>query len=283
MYPGEGVVDGSGVIPLIANNDSPGPIGRTVTDVATLLGVIDTTDTDYLAALDPNALNGATVGILSSGIMGRVVPADPAMEDSSDNEALLNLLAETLGQMGAEPVPVPAWLGDEEIVKNVYGPLNALIHGGVRHDMLGYLIDVGAPVASVEDLQAYNLADPDVRIPVGQGVLDEVVADTLLADPTAYAQTAEGIRASAAGVLDTTFAETGVDVLATFNNYESSFYPLANYPAITVPLGLRANGMPVGLTLIGRQGSEAQLLAYAYAFEQATNLRATPDLSALGN
>ena len=282
MYPGEGVVDGSGVIPLIANNDSPGPIGRTVTDVATLLSVIDTTDTDYLAALDANALNSAKVGILTSGIMGRVVPVDPAQEDSSDNEALLNQLAETLGQIGAEPVPVAAWSGGEA-AQSIPNALLDLIHGGVRHDMLGYLIDVGAPVASVEDLQAYNLADPDVRIPVGQGVLDGAVEDTTLADPAAYAAVVQGLRADSAAVLDATFAETGADVLATFNNYESVFYPIANYPAITVPLGLRANGMPVGVTFIGRQGSEAQLLAYAYAFEQATNARATPDLSALGN
>ena len=56
------------------------------------------------------------------------------------------------------------------------------------------------------------------------------------------------------------------------------FYATANYPAITVPLGLRANGMPVGVTLIGKPGSEAKLLSYAYALEQATKLRVTPAL-----
>ena len=45
-----------------------------------------------------------------------------------------------------------------------------------------------------------------------------------------------------------------------------------------MPLGLRANGMPVGVALIGKPGSEAQLLTYAYALEQATKARVTPDV-----
>ena len=70
MYPGKGVVDGSGVIPLIKNNDSAGPIGRNVKDVAALLGVIDTKDTDYVAGLDAKALNGAQAAFLKSGRAG---------------------------------------------------------------------------------------------------------------------------------------------------------------------------------------------------------------------
>ncbi len=52
MKPSFGVVSGEGVVPLISFNDSAGPIGRWVTDVATLLGAIDTTETDYVAGLD---------------------------------------------------------------------------------------------------------------------------------------------------------------------------------------------------------------------------------------
>ena len=69
------------------------------------------------------------------------------------------------------------------------------------------------------------------------------------------------------------------DVLVSVNNYHSAFYATANYPAISVPLGLRKNGMPAGVTLIGKPGSEAKLLSYAYALEQATKLRVDPDLS----
>jgi amidase len=44
-------VNGAGVVPLVLPNDSPGPIGRSVTDVAALLDAIDTVDVDYVAGL----------------------------------------------------------------------------------------------------------------------------------------------------------------------------------------------------------------------------------------
>ena len=53
-------------------------------------------------------------------------------------------------------------------------------------------------------------------------------------------------------------------------------YATAGYPAVTVPLGLRADGMPTGVTFIARQGADASLLEWAYAFEQATMLRVAP-------
>ncbi len=277
MYPGDGVVDGSGIIPLIANNDTAGPIGRSVTDVAILLNAIDTSDTDYVASLDVASLDGAQVGVLAGSIMARVAMADPSgFEDFSDNEAVLDRAAEALEGLGASVVPLAGWSGDA--APTVEAALGILINGGIRHDMIGYLISAGAPVTSVEDLQAYNLAEPETRIPFGQGVLDGAVADTALADPAEYESAAAGLRGLAIEALETTFAETGVDVLVTLNNYESLIYATANYPAITVPLGLRTNGMPVGLTMIGKAGSEAQLLAYAYAFEQATMLRVNPIL-----
>ena len=46
-----------------------------------------------------------------------------------------------------------------------------------------------------------------------------------------------------------------------------------------LPQGKRANGMPVGVVLIGKPGEEAKLLSYAYALEQATKLRVDPDLT----
>ncbi|MBW4437891.1 MAG: hypothetical protein KME04_12190 [Pleurocapsa minor GSE-CHR-MK-17-07R] len=277
MYPGDGVVDGAGIIPLVTNNDTAGPIGRTVTDVAILLNAIDTSEADYVATLDAASLSGAQVGVLAGGILTRVSMVDPSgFEDFSDNEALLDRAAGALEGLGASIVPLAGWSGDTAATVNNVGL--TLIGGGIRHDLIGYLINAGAPVASVDDLQAYNLADPTIRIPVGQGALDGAVADTTLADSADYADFTTQVRAFAIEALESTFAEMGVDVLVTFNNYESTIYATANYPAISVPLGLRANGMPVGLTFIGKAGSDAQLLSYAYAFEQATMLRVTPDL-----
>src|SRR5262249_43090570 len=50
-------------------------------------------------------------------------------------------------------------------------------------------------------------------------------------------------------------------------------------PAITVPAGFADDGMPVGVELLGRPFAEPQLLALAYAYEQATRHRHAPALT----
>ena len=101
-----------------------------------------------------------------------------------------------------------------------------------------------------------------------------------------------GIRLSraAANTLDAAFRASGAEVLVSFENIHSTYYATAGYPAITVPagqrrrggmagqLGLASDGMPAGVTFIGKPGQDARLLAYAYAFEQASNLRVAPTL-----
>ena len=276
MYPGRGVVDGSHVIPLIKNNDSAGPIGRNVKDVAALLGVIDTKDTDYVAGLDAKALNGAKAAFFKADVLAH---AANFLEDSSDNAAIAQLIEQSLTKAGAQVSDVelsPAKIGDQLNVA-----LTTLINGGVRHDLLPYLTAVGAPVKTPEELAAYNLKEPQTRIPFKQSELDATVADAAVKNAAEYQDAVTQIKAAAVAALDKAFADSGADVLVSVNNYHSQVYATANYPAITIPLGKRANGMPVGVVLIGKPGSEAKLLAYAYALEQATQLRVNPDLSKL--
>ena len=52
--------------------------------------------------------------------------------------------------------------------------------------------------------------------------------------------------------------------------------PLIGFPAITVPAGFTADGLPVGLELLGREFSEGLLLRLAYAYEQASHRRQPP-------
>ena len=54
---------------------------------------------------------------------------------------------------------------------------------------------------------------------------------------------------------------------------------VAGYPTITVPAG-DVSGLPIGMSWIGPAWSEARLIKYAYAFEQATKHRRAPDLRA---
>ena len=150
--------------------------------------------------------------------------------------------------------------------------------GGVRHDMVSYPVAAGAPVKTLEDLAAYNLKEPKTRIPTGQGTISDISPDHSTNGP----QGLPGVRAQGkrwpTAVLDAAFADNKADVLVSVTNYHSPLYATANYPAISVPLGLRVNGMPVGVTLIGKPGSEAKLLSYAYALDVRTHRGTDPRL-----
>jgi amidase len=52
---------------------------------------------------------------------------------------------------------------------------------------------------------------------------------------------------------------------------------VTGFPEITLPMGFSQQGVPLGLSLLGRPYSEARLIALAYAFEQATGHRRPPD------
>jgi amidase len=153
-------------------------------------------------------------------------------------------------------------------------------------DTLGYIASTGSPVKTPAALQVYNMAKPETRIPRGQNMIDLGVQlmPPLLKElgateetlPMAYEALALKLRQDMGALLDQAFANAKVEVLVSLATSHSELYATAGYPAITVPLGLGQDGTPNGVTLIGKPGKDADLLAYAYAFEQATHYRVAP-------
>ena len=268
MMPGPGVVSGEGIVPLIRYQDSAGPITRSVREAAVLLAVMDETVTDYTAALDSAALDGVAAGVLRKGIL----------ENEGEDGTLywLGRIDEGLRKAGASARDL-----DETFAEKP--SLLPVIFLGLSIDTVGYLEAAGAPVKSLADLHAYHLVDPARRIPRGQNMVDfavrvlpGLVSDGGMTAPDLYRQAAREVRAAAAALLAATFAAGEVELLVSLANTHSDVYATAGYPAITVPLGLDEAGAPNGVTFIGKPGEEARLLAFAYAFEQATGYRVAP-------
>ena len=129
----------------------------------------------------------------------------------------------------------------------------------------------------------------------GQELMVRAQAKTPLTDPKYRATLArvrrqagvQGIDAMlAAHRLDVVVAPTGgpawvIDLLNGdhFGGGFSSASAVAGYPHVTVPAGFVA-GLPVGLSFFAGAWSDARLLRYAYAFEQATRLRRPPTFQA---
>ncbi len=274
MKPSRGVVSGEGIVPLVRHQDSAGPVARCVADAALLLAAMATTGSRGSGTVGfeprPDALREVRVGLLRTDILAQKSP----YENTADNTAVLDRLTTGLANAGAEVVDCGLALPGLRAAFDA--SFTRVVLGGLAHDTIGYLAASGAPATTVAALQAYNLKDPRRRMPKGQFLLS--LAVLVAPDARAYEAAALAHREQAEQILAATFTQSGVEVLASITNLHSALYATAGYPAVTVPLGLRANGMPVGVTLIGRPGTDGRLLGFAYAFEQATLLRVTPTL-----
>lgn len=276
MKPSKGVVSGEGIVPLILNNDSAGPVARTVTDAAILLGSMGEKNADYAAGLKIDALDGVTVGMLNQSVAAL-----------KGNGPMIQAAAAVLAACGARMRPATL-VDDPDWAKA--GSFTTYIGAGVRFDMMPYVAKLKPTVRTLEDLLAYNARDAKIRTPFGTELLSMLAKDTMGMADAAFRARGLSLSKGAAKTLDAAFDRTGAEVLVSLENLHSPYYATAGYPAITVPLGQRdgggsvgaanrsSKGMPAGVTFIGKPGQDAKLLAYAYAFEQASNLRITPEL-----
>ena len=292
IYPSRGRVSRDRIIPVTDQTDTAGPVARTVRDTAMLLTVIAGQDpndpttvaeispTDYAAELAPDALSGKRIGFFTK--------IDAPIEGPTSAVEFLDLLGlgqirAALDQAGAEVVLIwdegPSMIKDEEFV--------ALANNGLRIGFAEYVAATGltGSITTIADVVAFNDQDPEAFAFHGQPRLVEAAASTLSREE--YESMGARMRERARSYIDGLFAEYELDAIAAIDNTFSMAYATAGYPAITVPAGLAANGMPYaadgnpfGLTFTGRLFADAEIIGYAYAFEQASLLREVPNPAA---
>ncbi len=292
--PTVGLISRSGIIPISHSQDTAGPMARTVTDAAILLGAMAGEDArdpataasagkshrDYTRFLDPDGLRGARIGVVRKTFGGHP-KVDPLME---------SLLAQMTrrGAVLVDPVELPS--------RSKYGAAEQEVFlYEFKAGLNAYLADLGpaAPVRTLRDIIEFNERHRAQELPwFGQENFLKAEAKGPLTDP-AYldalatcrrATRAEGIDAvmnqhqldaiftsggGPAGVVDYAYGDRGTGGGGT------SLAAVAGYPSVTVPAGF-VLGMPVGVSFFGRAWSEPILLRLAFAFEQATKARRPP-------
>ncbi len=288
LKPTLGLVSRHGILPITADQDTAGPIARTVTDAAILLGVLagyDPADpataaclqpgnchADYTRFLDKNALKGTHI---------RVVTPIP-----QDRAALMSSAIDVLRAEGAEvrllPQPFQAQLPPCVSYPFPDGCSTVLIYG-LKRDLSSYLAATpGAPRKTIAEIVAFNGAhQPPMKY--GQAIFEaaqKIDTSPGSADTARYqADRAEDLKRSR-GALDAVLKDADA-ILSSANSFAGA-PAKAGYPSITVPGGFVPptapveNPFPSGVTFTGPAFSEPRLIALAYAFEQATHHRRPP-------
>lgn len=298
LKPSRGLISRDYIIPLLEGLDTAGPMGRTVTDVAVLLTAMVGADphdpataeavahfgTDYSQFLTTEGVDRLRVGYFTvdADMVRQASQASAAPLTDAEIEAQVAALNQQFGPGEAAmarlqsagftlvPVPVSAMLFARESIK-------PYLLGGVRHDLDAFLGQLGAvaPYATLAEIIAVTAQDAAQRAPYGLGYLIESQNTEISAE--AFAEQVVAGRARAAGQIDGLLAQFGIAVLARGNMLP---YPLAGYPAITLPVGVQDSGEPQSMVLAGGLFSEPQLIQAAYALEAAGPARVTPNLEA---
>jgi amidase len=149
--------------------------------------------------------------------------------------------------------------------------------GEMVRDLARYLEEHSSSqvgIDSVISLKEFNNRDLDLRAPYGQALID------MMAEINLSEEGVEGLRAElqgwGRGILDQLFYENNIEVLVGVNQHQASIAALANYPALTIPMGYSENGQPIGLTFITPSFQEQLLIDVGVQFEKLIQARQGP-------
>ncbi len=293
LKPTVGLVSRTRIVPISHSQDTPGPMTRDVATAARVLTAIAGSDpadaataqadrrrTNYTAALNPAALKGMRIGVLRFAT-GWSAPVD----------RLFDAALAVLRAQGATLVDI-ATLKDRDKI----GPAeNLVLMTELKADLNAYLATTPPAVKTrtLADVIAFNTAHADQEMALfGQESFLEAQKTKGLTDPAYLAARALSLRIAGRDGIDALLAGNRVTALVaptmppawlidTVNGDQISgggaggLAAVSGYPHLTVPMGA-VRGMPVGLSFIGPAWSEARLIGYGYAYEQASRLKLTP-------
>ena len=154
-----------------------------------------------------------------------------------------------------------------------------------KRDLNAYLAHLGpgAPMKTLADVIAFNEANPQEAIKFGQTILTAQPGarhQPGSADTAAYLTALANGKTATRAALDAAYTRGTADpaddleAILTPSGTLTGIGARAGYPQLTVPAGYNANNRrAVNVSFNGPAYSEARLLAFGYAYEQATKLR----------
>jgi len=281
IKPTVGRVSRYGVIPITADQDTPGPMARSVADAAIMLGVLegaaaDPNDSatsrctrlpnnDYTKFLNRDGLKGARIGIPRAFFYDKVtMPGDKQPRGGLD-AAQMKVMDEAitiLKQQGAiivDPVEIPSisttdkqenfllWqvCSGLDNAKGKDAACSTVFKYGMKRDFNNWLTSLGpaAPVKTLTELRQWNIAHQRAgSLKYGQALLDISDEMNVETDAARYrADREKDLRLSAANGIDAAMKKYQLDALLFPGPGSAAIAAKPGYPTVIVPFGLVPN------------------------------------------
>ena len=278
LKPTLGLVSQDGIIPISHQQDTAGPMARSVTDVAILLGALQspfgevtghTVPADYTQFLQRGALDGARIGrdvrFFDYSYFG--YPGDEDTVAFAENA--LNVM-ESLGAtiVDTDTGDVFDYTNEEfiallfEFKVQIAEYLATLTHTRMR---------------TLADLIAFNTAHcPAELVYYGQEIF-ELAESTSgdLTDPVYVAARTHATGTARSGI-DGALARDGLDAIVAPHLTNSTAPAVSGYPNMSIPVGIRASGKPASILMYSTFLREPELIGFAYDLEQELRVRRPP-------
>lgn len=297
IKPTLGLIGRSGIIPIAHSQDTAGPMARTVSDAAILLGALTGLDprdpvtqesdgrsnTDYTQFLDPNGMQGARIGV-ARNFFGFNEQVDEIMD----------ACIEEMKRLGAEIVDPADIVTADQFEDTEFEVLLYEFKTDLNHYLAGLGPD--APVHSLQEIIEFNERHSERVMPYfGQDILLKAQEKGPLTSEGYLHALEENYRLARVEGIDATLHEHRLDAIVAptggppwltdlingdhHGGGSSSPAAMAGYPNITVPAGY-IYGLPVGISFFSDAYQEPMLIKLAFAFEQATQVRQPPQFPA---
>ena len=280
LKPTVGLVSQDGIIPIAHEQDTAGPMARSVTDVAILLGVLQSPfgevignplPDDYTQFLQRGALQGARIGrdvrFFDYSYFGSGIPGDEETVAFAENALdVMESLGATI--VDTDTGDVFAYTNDE---------FTALLYE-FRAQIADYLATLThTDMRTLADLIAFNEANcHQEMLFYGQEVFE--LAEQFVGYPTdpIYVAARTNARNTARSGIDDALAANNLDAIVAPHLTNSTGPAVSGYPNLSLPVGIRDSGRPAGMLMYSTFLSEPQLIGFAYDLEQELNARSQP-------
>ena len=281
IKPTVGRISRRGIIPITADQDTAGPMARTVTDAAILLGVLESAapdpddaatrtcaappGRDYTKFLNPNGLKGARIGIPRAYFYdeakapGREKPSGGLNKETAAlmEEAIAVLKAK--GAVVVDPADIPSVLATDpaksflswstcsgaDNAKGKDATCSVVFKYGMKRDLNAWLGTLGAaaPVKSLTGLRLWNLEHTRAgSLRYGQSNLDISDEMDLVADKYRYeTDRAKDLDLAGTNGIEAVMKAHRLDALLFPGGSGASIAARPGYPTVMVPIGFVPN------------------------------------------